>query len=633
MHITLGAPREDARISPLLYGIFLEDINYGCDGGLYAELIANRAFENVGPEGVQHRLMRWQAVGGASLCIQTQDARGEKNPHYLRTTPGEGRGAAWGVQNEGYLGQGLYAQAGKSYRLRVIARAQGACTLTARLLGETGRVLASARISLDTRWREHTAILYPDMPGGRAYLSLTVTPGTPYFDLDFVSLFPVHTFMGRENGARADLAQALADLKPAFLRFPGGCIVEGRSFKNMYRWKETLGPVEERRTNWNRWQLDEYQIEGRSSEDYYQTYGMGFYEFLLFCQDIGCKPLPILNCGLTCQWHEGLCVPLDRLEDIIADYLDLIEFCNGDTSTRWGAERARLGHPAPFGLEMIGVGNEQWDAVYFERYERIHKAVKARYPHIKLVGCAGWTDHGREIDAARGWMRRTECKPDYSDEHYYKRTDWFFENIDRYADYDEALPRVFAGEYAAHSARETALRRNSLHTALAEAAYMTGLENASPRVAMSCYAPLLARIGANQWQPDLIFFDEKGLVRTPNYHVQQLFAQNRGDTLAHMQCTGDETLHMTAAYQDADGALILKAVNPGTQPIHTCIALPDSFANAALHAQVLCGEDLDAENTQEAPDRLIPVAQCGAAQGTTLDFTFVPQSVSILRIG
>lgn len=613
-----GAP--GARISEKLYGIFFEDINYGGDGGLYAELVPNRAFECAGPQSGNDRMSRWSAVNGACIAIDALNPRGVKNPHYLRVTP---NGSTGGVRSEGYLGEGFFVEAGEGYRLSVIFRAESA--IYASIVAQDGAVLCRERIETAQGWEKRDIMLNPSQGGVRGYLEIS---SGQEFCLDFVSLFPEHTFKMRRNGMRSDLAQALADLHPAFMRFPGGCIVEGRSFDSMYRWKETIGPLEERRVNWNRWQLDEYQIDGRSSRDYYQSYGLGFFEYMQFCEDIGCLALPILNCGLTCQWHEALALPLDEMDGIVSDYLDFIEFCNGAPDSFWGAKRAEMGHPEPFGLKMIGVGNEQWDDVYFERYEIIHRAVKRVHPEIELIGCAGWRDDGWEIDKAREWMRRTDCKPDYSDEHYYKPTEWFLDNANRYADYDAALPRVFAGEYAAHSSPETGRRRNSMATAVAEAAFLTGVENASPNVAMSSYAPLLARRGANQWQPDMIWFDQRELVLTPNYHVQRMFAGARGDVLLSVQGAG-EGLYVTASRRDADGAVIVKAVNPGSEPLDISLKLP--MASGKAHIETLSGAP-DAENTFEEPELLSPKASDMSFDGR-LKLNIAAGSVNVIVVG
>lgn len=620
MKLTIHPFEKKQAIDPLMYGVFFEDINYGGDGGMYAELVANRAFENVNHKGEDCRLMRWAPLKGGEIAIRDEKPRSEHNPHYLHVQGG--------VKNEGYLGQGFYAKEGESYRLTVILRAEKPTEVIASFMAEDGTILADGdlRTWSDGQWEKHVFTIDMDGTSQRAWLTLSADAP---FDLDFVSLMPVNTFLGRENGLRQDIAQAIVDLKPAFLRFPGGCIVEGRSYDNMYRFKETLGPVEDRRTNWNRWQIDEYQKEGRSSADYFQTYGLGFYEYFQYCEDIGAQPLPILNCGLTCQWHESLTIPMDEMGPIIQDYLDLIEFARGDESTPMGHIRAEMGHPAPFQLEMIGVGNEQWNQIYFERYEVIHKAVKAVYPDIRLVGCAGWTSSGEEYDNAHAWMRQTATKPDYSDEHFYKRTSWYYENIDRYADYDPALPKVFVGEYAAHAEQDKGEIHNSLRTAIAEAAFLTGVERAAKNVSMTCYAPLLGRIGANQWLPDMIWFDEKGLFLTPNYHVQRMFSTNRGDWLGEVDQQGEGELYTTVSFRE-DGTVILKAVNPADSAIAAEITLPDGTTGTVV-ATILTGEPEDVNSLAE-PEKVAPATRVGKAENGCLSWSFDKWSVTILTI-
>ncbi len=620
MKLTIHPLTKTQPIDPLMYGVFFEDINYGGDGGMYAELVPNRAFENVNHKGEDCRMMRWSPLAGSGIAIGDTNPRSTHNPHYLHV-----RG---GVKSEGYLGQGFFAKQGESYRLTVILRVEKPTEVAASFVDEEGRVLADGNLCITTagQWEKH--VLSIPMAAESQRVWLTLTADVP-FDLDFVSLMPVNTFRGRENGLRRDIAQAIADLKPAFLRFPGGCIVEGRSYENMYRFRETLGPVEDRRTNWNRWQMDEYQKEGRSSADYFQSYGLGFYEYFLYCEDIGAQPLPILNCGLTCQWHESLTIPMEEMGPIIQDYLDLIEFAKGDVTTPMGRIRAEMGHPAPFQLEMIGVGNEQWNEIYFERYEVIHKAVKAVYPDIRLVGCAGWTSSGAEYDNAHAWMRQTPTLPDYSDEHFYKRTSWYYENIDRYADYDPALPKVFVGEYAAHAEQDKGEIQNSLRTAIAEAAFLTGVERAAKNVSMTCYAPLLGRIGANQWLPDMIWFDEKGLFLTPNYHVQRMFSTHRGDWLGEVVQQGGEELYTTASWQE-DGTVILKAVNPTDAPIPAGIELPEAIT-AAVQATILTGHPEDVNSLAE-PEKVAPVTREGRAEDGKLSWTFEPWSVTMLVV-
>ena len=621
MKLTIHPFEKNQPIDPLMYGVFFEDINYGGDGGLYAELVANRSFENINHKGEDCRMMRWSPLPGGEIAICDENPRSQHNPHYLHVTGG--------VKNEGYLGQGFYAKEGASYRLTTIARAEKPFTLHACLRNEEDRVIGRVALDFGKDFTKQTGTINA-WESGRCWLCLEALPAmVDAFDLDFVSLMPADTFLGRENGLRRDIAQAIADLKPAFMRFPGGCIVEGRSYDNMYRFKETLGPVEDRRTNWNRWQIDEYQKEGRSSADYFQTYGLGFYEYFLYCEDIGAQPLPILNCGLTCQWHEALTIPMEEMAPIIQDYLDLIEFARGDETTPMGRIRAEMGHPAPFQLEMIGVGNEQWDKVYFERYEIIHQAVKKVYPDIRLVAGAGWTSSGEEYDNAHAWMRSTSTKPDYSDEHFYKRTSWYYENIDRYQDYDPALPKVFVGEYAAHAEQDKGEIHNSLRTAIAEAAFLTGVERTARNVSMTCYAPLLGRIGANQWLPDMIWFDEQGLFLTPNYHVQRMFSASRGDWLGAVTQEGEGELYATVSFRE-DGTVILKAVNPTDSAIPAEIALPGGIT-AKVEATILTGHPEDVNSLAE-PEKVAPVTRAGQAEGGKLSWTFDPWSVTILTI-
>ena len=620
MKLTIHPFEKKQAIDPLMYGVFFEDINYGGDGGLYAELIANRSFENVNHKGEDCRMMRWSPLPSGEISICDERPQSKHNPHYLHVQGG--------VKNEGYLGQGFYAKEGDSYRLTVICRAEKPTKIVASFIAEDGTILAGNDLFTTTGgdWNKLISSFTMEAASQRAWL--TLTSDAP-FDLDFVSLMPADTFLGRENGLRRDIAQAIADLKPAFLRFPGGCIVEGRSYDNMYRFRETLGPVEDRRTNWNRWQIDEYQKEGRSSADYFQTYGLGFYEYFQYCEDIGAQPLPILNCGLTCQWHESLTIPMDEMGPIIQDYLDLIEFAKGDENTPMGRIRAEMGHPAPFQLEMIGVGNEQWNEIYFERYEVIHKAVKAVYPDIRLVGCAGWTSSGTEYDNAHAWMRSTSTKPDYSDEHFYKRTSWYYENIDRYAEYDSSLPKVFVGEYAAHAEQDKGEIHNSLRTAIAEAAFLTGVERAAKNVSMTCYAPLLGRIGANQWLPDMIWFDEKGLFLTPNYHVQRMFSTNRGDWLGEVTPSGEGELYTTVSFRE-DGTIILKAVNPTDSALPAEITLPGGISGTVT-ATVLTGHPEDV-NSLDTPEKVAPITREGKAENGALTWTFDPWSVTIITV-
>lgn len=507
-------------VSPDMFGIFFEDINYGADGGLYAELVENRSFEH---KAGMHAWREERRGGSAGMQeLATESPIHANNPRFLRlklTMAGEG----YGVSNLGY--GGIPVKAGESYRFAVHARAgagyQGG--LVVRIESVSGRVIASGRIeSLTGEWKRHTLEL--DCPDSDQSTRLVVlADGQGQVDLDMISLFPKNTWKGRENGLRADLVQALADLKPGFMRFPGGCIVEGKDLANAYRWKDTVGDIATRKQNWNRWQ--EVMAASNVSQ-YSQTYGLGFFEFFQLCEDIGAEPVPVLNCGMSCQFQDSQLVPVSALDPWVQDALDLVEFANGDVSTRWGALRAEMGHPEPFQMKYLGVGNEQWGAQYFERYLVFHRELKKRYPELVLITTSGpGVDDGNWHYA---WDRFRKGVPaDIVDEHYYRAPEWFLQQSARYDLYDRNGPKVFAGEYAAHRKD----RASTLDAAVSEAAFMTGLLRNADIVRMTCYAPLFARDGFTQWTPDLIFFDAVRVMPTPSYHVQAMYSHNRPDRM------------------------------------------------------------------------------------------------------
>ncbi|MCM1027124.1 MAG: hypothetical protein NC432_11860 [Roseburia sp.] len=537
-------------VSPLLYGIFFEDINYAGDGGLYGELIANRSFEYYDREGKSDKTkMCWEAVGGCDFSVRTRFPLSKAHSHYAHLS---GKAGA-GLRNLGFCGEGLAAQKGKTFRFSCYARSSAPLQLTLRLSDKSGGLYGEKTFSLMRAghgWTKYNLTLTADRDGKFVYPEL-ILESEASVDLDLISLFPADTFRERKNGMRRDLAEMLEALSPRFVRFPGGCIVEGRSFENMYCWKDTIGTLTERRTNWNRWQMEEYQLSGQTSEDYFQSYGIGFYEYFCLCEDLGAKPVPVLNAGMTCQWHEGLLVETDRLEPWIQDCLDLIEFANGPADSPWGAKRAAMGHPEPFGLEYIGIGNEQWGDVYFERYEIFQRVLREKHPEIRLITSAGWTAEGEEFDTAYRWMRANPDKAYAVDEHFYKSPEWFLENLHRYDNYDRSLPRVFAGEYAAHTKGDTAERRCNWRTALCEAAFLTGLEKNADHVVMSCYAPLFGRTGHQQWQPDLIWFDNDSIYGTPSYYVQLLFSNHVGTELAGLELKDSENFEALPAGRPA----------------------------------------------------------------------------------
>ncbi len=576
--LTIIPSQKTKDISPILYGIFFEDINYAGDGGLYAELIANRSFEYYDKEGAADlRDMCWRAEGGCDFSIRTRFPLSTEHSNYARLSGSAGTGIA----NLGFCGEGFAVKTGQDFRFSCYARNAAPMSLLVRFTDSDGKIYSEKKVPLVRAghgWTKYTCTLTATDTCSRVYAHFLLgRDGTA--DLDLLSLFPTDTYLERPNGMRKDIAEMLAALSPRFMRFPGGCIVEGRSFENMYNWKETVGDLSRRRTNWNRWQMPEYQIAGRSSEDYFQSYGLGFFEYFRFCEDIGAKPVPVINAGMTCQWHEGLLVDMEHLDRWIQDALDLIEFANGGTDSEWGRKRAEMGHPEPFHLEYLGIGNEQWGEVYFERYEAFQRALSERHPEIRLITCAGWTSDGADFDTAYSWMRANREKAYAVDEHFYKSPEWFLKNINRYDNYDRTLPKVFAGEYAAHSAADTAERVNDWHTALCEAAFLTGIEQNADHVAMACYAPLLARTGHNQWQPNLIWFDSTSVYGTPSYYVQKLFSNNVGTALVKTAVSKGalpDTLKTVSTLSQDGKHLYVKLVNLAGGPAEITLRLEDS---------------------------------------------------------
>jgi alpha-L-arabinofuranosidase len=500
-----------------LHGLFFEDINYGADGGLYAELVQNRSFED------RESLYAWSEVASAGakgrLTVEATSPLNTNNLHFLRIQVDHPGDQGYGAVNAGF--DGIPLRAGDNYSFSVYGRRQAgeAAALRIALEGGSGRALTATNIvNLDATWKKFEVKLASPISLSNARLVVSVTrPGT--VDVDMVSLFPENTFRGRRNGLRTDLAQLLADAKPGFLRFPGGCVVEGRDFDNIYRWKDTLGDIAERKQNWNLWQDPQ-------SPHYNQTYGLGFFEYFLLCEDIGAEPVPVVNCGMCCQARRGPAVPLDQIGPYVQDALDLIEFANGPETSKWGARRAAMGHPKPFNLKFLAIGNEQWQQGYFDRYQIFYQAIKAKYPELQLITTSG--PHPDDPLWKFAWDKfRSGTPADIVDEHYYRPPQWFLENHSRYDSYDRNGPKIFVGEYAAHDSG----RRNNLRAAVAEAAYVTALWRNADVVVMASYAPLFAKIGHIQWRPDLIWFDNAQSFGSPSYYVQAMAGQNRPDRI------------------------------------------------------------------------------------------------------
>jgi alpha-L-arabinofuranosidase len=636
--LTVQTSKPGTSISPTMYGVFFEDINYAADGGLYAEMVKNRSFEFT-PD----HFMGWQMFGHVTL---KDDGPFERNPHYVELTS-PGHSEKWtGLQNEGFFGMGV--RQGESYRFSVWARVPDGTpvTLMVQLIDESSmseeQNFTSADLTIDSKtWKKYTLILKSARTTDKANLRIFLSDakhnsGTGTVDLEHVSLFPVNTFKGRENGLRADLAQALADMHPGIFRFPGGCIVEGCDLGTRYQWKNTVGPVENRPLNENRW---EYTFNYRFFPDYRQSYGLGFYEFFQLCEDIGAAPLPVLNVGMACQFqnwdNEKAHVPAnaDSLKPYIQDVLDLIEFANGPATSQWGKVRADMGHPAPFNLKYIAIGNEQWESFYYERLKPFVAAVRKAYPDIKIIGTSGPDSEGKSFED--GWKAMRAQKADLVDEHFYRNIDWFKNNMDRYANYDRRGPKVFAGEYACH---DKGKKWNHFGASIYEAAFMTTLERNADVVRMATYAPLFAHIAGWQWRPDLIWYDNLRTFRSCSYYVQQMYATNKGTnvlpaTLSSPTPKGQDGLFASAVWDKPSQSVIVKVINTTTAPQPLDIVLKGLKTTATTAETVSLGSTNPlAENTLDNPNTVVPVDGSATINVNTIKATIPPTTFVVYKV-
>ena len=602
--MTVDTKKAGAPIQNTMYGLFFEDINYAADGGLYGELVKNRSFE------FPQAFMGWQTFGNVQL---KDDGPFERCPHYVVLGwPGH-RDRRSGLQNEGYFGIGVVKN--ESYRFSVWAKAlNGKGRIRVQLIDQytmdERQEFVNTHIDITSdKWKKYEVTIKAPKTHNRANLRIFLDGGNSVA-LEHISLFPVNTFKNRENGMRRDLAQALADQHPGILRFPGGCIVEGVDLKTRYQWKNTIGPVENRPLNENRW---EYTFDYRFYPDYFQSYGLGFFEFFQLSEDIGAEPLPVLNVGMACQFQNGKdpkgYVPVDQLKPYIDDCLDLIEFANGDTTTTWGKKRAEMGHPAPFNMKYLGVGNEQWDTLYFERLEPFVKAIRAKYPNIKLIGTSGPDSEGKMFEI--GWKAMKKQKVDLVDEHFYRPESWFLSHGLRYESYDRKGPKVFAGEYACHGRGK---KWNHFETSLYEAAFMTDLERNADVVHMTAYAPLFAHVDGWQWRPDLIWYDNTRMFKTVSYYVQQMYATNKGTNVLKMTMDnkpvagqeGQNGLFASAVVDKAENIVIVKVINTSKEKQSVSINLLGLKGAAQAETITLTHNEMDAENTLDEPEKITP---------------------------
>lgn len=628
--MVVQANKIGAEIQPTMYGHFLEDINFAADGGLYAELVKNRSFE------FPQNLMGWRTFGNVAL---KDDGPFERNPHYVRLSPAGHGAKCTGIENEGFFGIGV--KAGEGYRFSVWARGENQKIrvelVNTASMGES-QVMTSDVMEINSReWRKYEMVVTPKETFAKAHLRIyLVSDGS--VDLEHVSLFPVDTWKGRKNGLRKDLAQALADTKPGVFRFPGGCIVEGTDLATRYNWKNSVGPVENRPLNENRWN---YTFQHRLYPDYFQSYGMGFFELFLLAEDMGAEPLPVVNCGLACQYQnnsEDAHVKVADLGSYVQDALDLIEFANGDTTTEWGRLRAEMGHAAPFNLKFIAVGNEQWGEEYPARLKVFVEAIRKAYPDIKIIGSSGPNSEGKDFEYL--WPEMRKLKVDLVDEHFYRPEDWFLASGNRYDNYDRKGPKVFAGEYACHARGK---KWNHFHASLLEAAFLTGVERNADVVHMATYAPLFAHVEGWQWRPDLIWYDNLRSVRSCSWHVQSLYGHNRGTNVVPLTMDkkavsgqpGQNGLFASAVWDEPSKTYIVKVVNTSDKARKIRLEFKGLKKSAALadgKCLVFHSDNPDADNTLDNPSLIVPQEKALDVDGHVVETEVGPATFVVYKV-
>jgi alpha-L-arabinofuranosidase len=631
--LTVQVNKPTADIQPTMWGIFFEDINLAADGGIYAELVKNRSFEFTKP------LMGWKVqqknfVEGAVQVVNRPEKE-DTNPRYLQVLLQKVSGHDLGLTNEGFRGMGIKKDI--TYTFSVLYR-QSSLTgkLNIELVNAQNEVLGSASLApavSDNQWHKQAVSFKSNAADPKAKLNIWFE-GDGKIDLDMISLFPSDTWKNRPGGLRADLVQLLADLKPGFIRFPGGCIVEGFDLAQRYQWKKTVGAVEDRHLIINRWNTE---FSYRSTPDYFQSYGLGFFEYFQLAEDIGAEPLPILNCGMACQFNSAELVPTGQIDPYVQDALDLIEFANGSTDTKWGKLRAEMGHPAPFNLKMMGVGNENWGPQYVERLKIFTKAIKDKYPDFKLVNSSGTDPSGDRFDYLNGELRNMNA--DLIDEHYYRSPEWFLSNARRYDNYPRTGSKVFAGEYASHCDNSfVGAARNNWKAALSEAAFMTGLERNAAVVSMASYAPLFAHLEGWQWAPDLIWYDNLHSYGTPSYYVQKLYSNNKGNKVVPINLgkdvvAGQDSIYASAVIDTKTKELIVKIVNASGNKAVKEIQL-DGVTKLAKTGTltVMQSGDMKQVNSIENPVALAPKMQPFSPKGKIIKAELAPYSFAVYRI-
>lgn len=619
-------------ISEHLIGIFFEDINYSADGGLYAELVQNRDFEYSSKDGSREGWdsnYAWSVQGGdADFTIATDRPVHENNPHYA-VLDIQQPGAAF--RNDGF--DGISLKKGEKYDFSLFARVPAGSKggkVIVKLLDQEGREVAASAVTVSSKeWKKQKAVLTADADVRAAVLALVPQTEGKY-ELDMISLFPQNTFQGRKNGLRADLAQTLADMKPRFVRFPGGCVAHGDGVDNIYDWKGSIGPLEARKPLRNLW-------------GYHQTRGLGYFEYFQYCEDMGAEPVPVLAAGVPCQ-NSGTCshhskgelgcngqqggIPMEEMGAYVQDVLDLIEYANGDAKkTVWGRKRAEAGHPKPFNLKFIGIGNEDLITdVFEERFTMIFNAVREKYPEITVIGTVGPFYEGTDYE--EGWALATKLNIPMVDEHYYVAPGWLIHNQDYYDRYDRKKAKVYLGEYAAHLPG----RPSNVETALAEALYLTSIERNGDVVAMTSYAPLLAKENHTQWTPDLIYFNNTEVKPTVDYYTQQMYGQNAGTeyvtstvSLNNQQDAVKKRIGVSVVRDEQTGDYMVKLVNLLPVEVASQVKLDGAaLLNPTATKTVLAGDPKDKTARSVSSDFEV--------KGNDFAYTMPAYSFTVIRI-
>lgn len=623
----LGTP-----IPSTMYGIFFEDINYGADGGLYGELIKNRSFE------FPQHFMGWKTFGNLTL---KDDGPFERNPHYVHLTTCDNPNRRTGLQNEGFLGIGYHKDA--EYRFSVWARVPegGKATLQLCLtdpatMQERQQYLGEAKVVVDSQdWKKYEVVIKCADTVAKGNFRLMLQQDSQPVDLEHISLFPVDTYKGDTNGMRKDLAESLEQLHPGVFRFPGGCIVEGTELDARYQWKNSIGPVENRPLNENRWH---FTFDYRFFPDYYQSYGLGFYEYFRLSEQLGAEPLPVISVGLACQFQSHSEVEVgEELQPYIDDVLDLIEFANGDPATnKWAKIRADMGHPAPFNLKYVAIGNEQWGETYPLHLKPFMDQVRKKYPNIKIIGSSGPYPEGQDFDYL--WPEMRKLNVDLVDEHFYRPETWFLSQGNRYDSYSRKGPKIFAGEYACHGEGK---KWNHFNAALMESAFMTNLERNADIVEMATYAPLFAHVEGWQWRPDAIWFDNLSKFNTCSYYVQQLYSLNKGShvlplTMAGKPVAGNEDqygLFASSVWDEEANAVIIKVTNTSDQAQDIALNLK-GFSKEQHKATVttLHADNPVAENSIAAPEEIVPETKSLQVSGSQAIVNLPAKTFAVYKI-